>query len=55
MNKLKWNAGQIVNDTNIYELAQYPSTERPKYLVDYDFEDTELFKHNYFEEMVFFG
>ena len=42
MGKLKWNAGQIVNDTSDYELAQYPATDKPRYLVDYDFKDTEL-------------
>lgn len=46
MNKLKWNAGQIVNDTSEYELAQYPATNKPKYLVDYDFKDMEIARLN---------
>ena len=46
MNKLKWNAGQIVNDTNEYELAQFPATDKPKYLVDYDFKDMEIARLN---------
>lgn len=46
MNKLKWNAGQIVNDTNEYELAQYSATDKPKYLVDYDFKDMEIARLN---------
>lgn len=47
MNKLKWNAGQIVNDTSVYELAQYPATDKPKYLVDYDFKDMEIARLNH--------
>lgn len=46
MNKLKWNAGQIVNDTSEYELAQYSATDKPKYLVDYDFKDMEIARLN---------
>lgn len=46
MNKLKWNAGQIVNDTSVYELAEYPATDKPKYLVDYDFKDMEIARLN---------
>ena len=47
MNKLKWNAGQIVNDnTSKYDLAQYPATDKPKYLVDYDFKDMEIARLN---------
>ena len=46
MGKLKWNAGQIVNDTSDYELAQYPATDKPRYLVDYDFKDMEIAQLN---------